>query len=226
MQISVIMSVYNHENFLNYSVSSILNQNFENFEFLIIDDASTDNSYEILKEYSLQDNRIKVFKNTKNIGLTKSLNKLISHSSSKFLARQDSDDFSLPNRLKVQYSFLTSSHYQACTSRALTKDGMETLPNFSYYFPKKTILKFKNPFVHGSLMISRKLINEIGKYDERFYYSQDYKLFSDLYSAKYRIKILKQPLYILNMKDNISSNFTSEQKYYASCVKKRSVPKV
>ena len=147
------------------------------------------------------------------------------HSSSKFIARQDSDDFSLPNRFKKQHSFLTASHYQACTTRALTKQDMKTIPNFSYYLPKKIILKYKNPFVHGSLMISRKLINEIGKYDERFYYSQDYKLFSDLYYSKCRIKILKQPLYVLNMKDNISSNFTTEQKYYASCVKKRSVPK-
>jgi glycosyltransferase involved in cell wall biosynthesis len=225
MEISVIMSVYNHEKFLSHSIKSILNQTFKNVEFLIIDDGSTDNSYKILKRYESLDRRIKVFKNTKNIGLTRSLNKLIRHTSSKYIARQDSDDFSMPDRLKTQHTFLTSSNYEACTSRALTKHNMKILPRYSYYLPKKILLKYKNPFVHGSLMISKKLINEVGNYDERFIYSQDYKLVSDIYQNKNKIKILKPPMYVLNMRDNISSKFTTDQKYYAKCVQKRIIPK-
>lgn len=225
MQISVIMSVYNHEKYLDFSINSILNQTFKNIEFLIIDDASMDNSYKILKSYESLDKRIKVFRNKKNIGLTKSLNKLIGYSSSQYIARQDSDDFSLPNRLKTQHTFLTSTNYEACTSRALTKHNMKIVPRFSYYLPKKILLKYKNPFIHGSLMISSKLINEVGNYDERFIYSQDYKLFSDIYHAKNKIKILKPPMYTLNMRDNISSKFSTEQEYYAKCVQKRIIPK-
>src|SRR6056300_648297 len=111
MEISVIMSVYNHEKFLSHSIKSILNQTFKNVEFLIIDDGSTDNSYKILKRYESLDRRIKVFKNTKNIGLTRSLNKLIKHTSTKFLAFQNSNALSKPDRFKTKHTFLNPSNY-------------------------------------------------------------------------------------------------------------------
>ena len=86
--ISVIMSIYNNEFTLQKCVDSILNQTYSNIEFLITDDGSTDNSYEILKDLKNQDERIKLYKNQKNIGLTKSLNKMIKISSGDFIARQ------------------------------------------------------------------------------------------------------------------------------------------
>ena len=63
-----------------------------------------------------------------------------------------------------------------------------------------------------------------GKYDENFYYAQDYKLFKDLFKAGYRHKYIKEPLYLLNMKDNISNKFKIEQHYYANCVKRNKLP--
>ena len=75
--ISVIMSVRNNESFVSRSIDSILNQTYRNFEFLIVDDFSDDNTYKIIKEYEKKDNRIKVFKNDENLGLTKSLNNLL-----------------------------------------------------------------------------------------------------------------------------------------------------
>ena len=91
-KISVLMSVYNSENTLEDSIKSILNQTFTDFEFLISDDGSTDGSVEILKSYEKIDSRINIYFNKENIGLTKSLNKLLKHSSSEYIARQDSDD--------------------------------------------------------------------------------------------------------------------------------------
>ena len=85
-------------------------------------------------------------------------------------------------------------------------------------------MQFKNPFVHGTLLIKREVLQEVGSYDENFYYSQDYKLMSDLLMRNYKVKILKEPLYILNMKGNISVNKKEQQKYYAECVRKNIVP--
>ena len=86
------MSVFNNELSLKSSIESILNQSYKDFEFLIMDDCSTDNSHNILKDYESRDSRIKVFRNSENIGLTKSLNILIEKSQRDFIARQDGDD--------------------------------------------------------------------------------------------------------------------------------------
>jgi len=98
------------------------------------------------------------------------------------------------------------------------------MPRLSYYLPKKAVLKFKNPFVHGTLMIKKQIFNNVGSYDERFYYSQDYKLMSDLTRANYKVKILKEVHYVLNMENNISTNFYKEQMYFAECVRKNKSP--
>ena len=94
------MSIYNGKNYLGKSIKSVLNQTYTNYEFIIIDDASKDNSYELMTSYALKDNRIKVIKNNVNIGLTKSLNNGINISQGEFIVRQDGDDFFLPNHLE------------------------------------------------------------------------------------------------------------------------------
>jgi glycosyltransferase involved in cell wall biosynthesis len=225
-KISVLLSVFNEEKNIAASIESICNQTYENFEFLIIDDCSTDNSYEIINEFSNRDDRIKIIRNSSNIGLTKSLNKLIKTSSGDYIARQDADDISLLNRFERQIELLNNLDYQACTTRAIIREETRITPNRSFYIPKFLIMNLKNPFVHGSLMIRKKAIESIGLYDEDFYYAQDYKLMSDLISSGYKIKIIKEPLYILNVKDNISTNFYEKQKYYADCVKKKIKPEI
>ena len=93
--ISVIMSSYNSEETIKKSILSILKQDYKNIEFLIVDDCSKDSSLSIMKRLSEDDKRIKLLKIKKNIGLTKSLNKLLKISNGKYIARQDSDDVSL-----------------------------------------------------------------------------------------------------------------------------------
>ena len=85
-------------------------------------------------------------------------------------------------------------------------------------------MNFKNPFIHGTLLIKKKILNDIGNYDERFYYAQDYKLFSDLVARGFKYTTIKEPLYKLNVKDNISNNFKKEQDYYSRCVRNNSIP--
>ena len=107
--ISVIMSVCNDENNLNNSINSILNQTYENFEFLILDDGSTDKTNKILKKFAEKDQRIKIFKNKNVQGLSKSLNFLIENAKGNFLARMDSDDFSYKERLEVQIDYMNKN---------------------------------------------------------------------------------------------------------------------
>jgi len=221
-KISVILSTYNNTLKVKNSINSVLNQSYKNFELLVLDDGSTDDTWQVLN--AIHDSRLKLFRNKKNIGLTKSLNKLISHSKGIYIARQDDDDISLPNRFEKQLNILCNSHYRVCTARAIVKNTKKTIPGISFHLPTKLIFKFKNPFIHGTMMIEKSCIDIVGGYDENFYYAQDYKLFSDLIKNKLHIHQIKEPLYILNMEGNISSEKSIEQNYYAKCVKKNIIP--
>ena len=223
-KISVLMACYNSSNTLKESIDSILDQTFRNFEFLIIDDGSSDDTYEKLQYYKNLDSRIRIFKNNKNIGLTKSLNILINESISPVIARQDADDQSMKSRFEKQFSTFKNDKYDVCTSRAKIKSSERNIPKYSYFFPNKLIIKYKNPFIHGTLMIKKDVLKSIGGYDEKFYYSQDYELFYKLLKNNFKFKNIYEPLYVLNTENNISSEFRNEQKYYSDCVKARKTP--
>ena len=98
------MPVYNGATYLNEAIDSILNQTFNNFEFIIIDDASTDDYVKIIKSYD--DPRIKLIVNKKNIGQSATLNKGLELARGKYIARMDQDDISMPERLKKQMGFM------------------------------------------------------------------------------------------------------------------------
>ncbi len=219
------MSVFNSKNTVRKAIESIISQDFENLEFLILDDCSTDNTFDILQEYAKKDNRLRIFKNEENIGLTKSLNILIDNSKGTLIARQDADDISMKNRLSKQVNQIRTKNLDFVTSRAIIKDTEKVIPRFSIYVPKKVVIKFKNPFIHGTLLIKKETIKSIGMYDERFLLSQDYKLFTDLIRSDYKYKVMKDKLYILNMENNISQLKKVEQEYYADCVRKNKTPK-
>ena len=122
-KVSVLMSCYNSQKTLKDSINSVLTQTYKNFEFLIIDDGSSDDTLKILQDFENIDERIKVYKNSKNIGLTKSLNILIDKSVGKYIARQDADDISKPERFDVQYNYLRSSAFRCCTSEQHVKNS-------------------------------------------------------------------------------------------------------
>lgn len=211
--ISVIMSVYNDENNVANAIQSILDQTFDDFEFLIIDDCSTDNTYEEMTKF-LNDSRVKLYVNEENIGLTKSLNKLIEESSGKYIFRQDSDDISFNNRFDEQIKILETKDVKTCTTRAIDINNNKIIPGLSSWIPKKITMKFKNPYIHGTLAIEKLLLNSIGNYSEDFYYSQDFRLYLDLLQKNEKIYEIKKPLYKLNTSNNISTLNKDEQKYY------------
>ena len=198
LKVSILIAVFNGEATLIDSIKSITSQAYKNLEILIIDDGSDDKTYEICKSLEKEDKRIRIYKNQDNIGLTKSLNILLEKSSGTFIARHDIDDLSSPERIETQLNFLLNKKVDFVYSRAHIKKSNKLIPGISYYLPKKIIMKFKNPFIHGTLFAKKEIILKVGKYDERFKYSQDYKLAFDLINSGFRVKVLKKPLYNLN----------------------------
>lgn len=183
-EVTVLMSVYNGEIFLRSSIDSILNQNFKNFEFVIIDDGSTDNSCEIIKSYN--DQRIRFFKNNSNIGLAASLNRGLKYAKGKLIARQDADDISLPERLEKQVSFMHKNSNVVLTG-SQGRDIDENSKNLGVIKKPvsnnsiKWLLIFDNPFIHTSVMFKRETVLRYFKgYDETFICSQDFDLWSKI----------------------------------------------
>ena len=222
--ISVIMSVYNDEKNIDKSIESIMSQTYKNLELHILDDGSNDKTWKIINKYKTEYQNIFIYKNKNNLGLTKSLNYLVNQTNGEIIARHDSDDLSHPERIEKQLNIMTKYNLDFCTTRAQIIQNNKITPKFSYYIPKKIVVKYKNPFIHGTLMIKKRVIINIGMYDENFYYSQDYKLMTDLLNINSKYKILRTPYYKLNFENNISTKFKEEQKYYAFCVKKKLTP--
>ena len=222
--VSVILSTYNSEETIEKSLVSLLNQTYKNLEILISDDGSIDKTEEICKKFQLNDERILLFSNKKNIGLTKSLNSLAQKARGSLIARQDADDISLPERIEKQVQFMNRKKLDAVTTRSLVMQNNKKRPGISFYIPDKLLINKKNPFIHGTLIIKKNVFKEIGYYDERFYFAQDYKLFHDLLNKGYKVKTLNEALYILNTENNISSENLDRQNYYADCVRLRKTP--
>ncbi len=159
-KVTILMPVYNGEKYLKEALESILNQTFTNFEFLIINDASTDNSKNIINSFN--DHRIKLIENKENLGLTKSLNKGISISQSEYIARMDADDISLPKRLGIQVKFMDKHPEIGAVgtwAKIIGDKNKKHIKTYSNFEKIKAVSFFKNIIVHPSVRIGRKLIN-------------------------------------------------------------------
>ena len=152
-------------------------------------------------------------------GLTKSLNILIEKSSGVFIARQDADDYSHKDRILRQVQEFNKKNIDICVTRAKTIQNNKKIPGLSFFLPYKVVLKYKNPFVHGTIMINKSSLLKVGKYDEKFYFAQDYKLYFDLAKANFKFKKIFSVLYYLNTLNNISTNYYEEQLKFANLIK-------
>lgn len=160
-KISVIMPVYNAEPYLSQAVDSILNQTYRNFEFIIIDDVSTDGSWEILNEYAKKNKKIKLFRNSKNYGISVTAKRAILKTKGDFIARMDADDIALPFRLEKQIFYLRKHKKTVAVGgncilidRTGTVIGEKTFPSkFNEIY--RYIFKFF-PLQEPTLMIAKK----------------------------------------------------------------------
>lgn len=200
MEISVIMAVFDGEESVSDSIESILNQTFQDFEFIIVDDGSTDKTFEIIESYMQKDKRIKLIRNLENIGLTKSLNKAIKKSKGKFIARQDADDISLPERLEKEIKFLNKNpDYDFCGSDEISKQGKINITKYFEFSEIKRHLIEVNCFFHSSILIRKKVFYKFGFYRENRKYGQDYELWCRLvYKYRLKAKNLRDKLIIFN----------------------------
>lgn len=184
VKLSVIMSVYNGGKYIREAIESILNQTFSNFEFIIVNDGSTDNSIQIIESY--KDKRI-IVKSQKNKGAASARNNAIRIARSDYIAILDSDDIALPTRLEKQYNYLKEHpDYILVGSNAIVIDQFG---NYIYTTSQlfedsklKDILP-NNPFYHSSTMFRKCIYTKAGEYPEYMPTGQDVVLFNKM--AKY-----------------------------------------
>jgi len=218
-KVSVLMSVYNGERYLCEAIDSILNQTFKDFEFLIINDGSTDRTADIMQSY--EDLRIIIINNEKNIGLTKSLNKGLRIAKGKYIARQDADDISLPLRFEKQVDYMdkhTDVVVVSCNIEVID-DGGQTLGR-SDRAADPGLIAWYLPFYnyiggHGRTVFRHQPVMKLGGYSEDLRYSQDYELWLCL-AKSHKIAILPDVLVKWRRHDNnISVKDIDEQQSYS-----------
>lgn len=202
--ISVLMSVFNNVETLEQAIKSIVEQDYRDWELIIIDDASTDKTFSLLKRFQNKDSRIKLFQNDKNIGLSHSLNKAFAASSGKYIARMDADDSCYPSRLGLQKEYLEEHpniDVVGCNADIVDERGIQITTTNMPLTPEKirqSIIRI-NPLIHPSVMIKRSFFEAMGGYNGELRKKQDYDLWLrgvdnhqfanlDLPLIRYRIK--------------------------------------
>ncbi|WP_318557106.1 glycosyltransferase [Geobacter anodireducens] len=183
--VTVLMSVYNGADFVGDAVNSILQQTYTNFEYLIINDHSTDSSKEIVEKFC--DKRIRIVSNDANLGLAASLNIGIRLSKSKYIARMDADDISDPQRLAIQLDFMESHPDVGVCGTWVKTFGDGDVLEWQYGIASddiKSNLLFESPFAHPSVMFRRSiLIDSCAYYNETLHVAQDYDLWARLFDV-------------------------------------------
>ena len=228
-EVSVVMSVYNGERYVGEAIESILDQTFRAFEFVIIDDASTDNSREFLVEYAARDDRIVLLRNEKNMGLAKSLNRGLRVARGQFIARQDADDVSLPDRLAIQVGYLRNklhvgllgSAYELVDSRGRCVTT-KRLPLTDTEIRWRML--FHNPFSHTSVVFRRQLVDgEKHAYSEDLLCAQDYDLWTRLLTRTTGANIERSLVQFRIHDNSITATLRTEQDRVASMIAAREI---
>lgn len=219
--ISVIMPVYNTKQRVWLAIESILNQTFKNFEFMIIDDCSTDGSYEICEKYAKKDNRIKLYRNEKNYWVAYTKNKLISLTSTNYIASQDSDDISCLNRLDLEYKFLKENEDYSVVSwnNVIIDEKWNIIWYRKYSDNIKNVIMKKTPISHPTTMMKKSDFLSVWWYS-KMKYVEDYDLWIKLFSTGYKIKNLNENLlYYRIRKWAETSNIKKTIKWVLKCQK-------
>ncbi|MEO8664376.1 MAG: glycosyltransferase [Ignavibacteria bacterium] len=183
-KISVITTVLNCDNYISKSIESIAGQTFRDFEYIIINDGSSDNTSKIIHTFSQKDSRLIIIDNEKNLGRVKSLNLALGMASGKYIAIQDADDISLPERLKTQYLFLEKNHDHVLVGADVTVIDEKGSEMSSPLRPEKNLeakfsLLFRCTFANPSIMFRKAVLDKHNiQYEEDFEHSEDFRIIS------------------------------------------------
>lgn len=169
LTISVLMPAYNAAPYIAEAIHSILNQTFADFELIVIDDCSTDKTYQIVSELALFDSRIKVIKNAINLGIAGNRNKALSLARGKYIAWQDADDVSFPERLTLQYEFLERNSKVGIVGASLELFTDNQVLGYRHYpltdeLIRRTIFRY-SPITQPAAMIRTDVLHQVGIYD-------------------------------------------------------------
>jgi glycosyltransferase involved in cell wall biosynthesis len=219
--VSVLMPVYNGEKYLREAIDSILNQTFTDFEFLIINDGSTDDTENIILSYT--DARIRYLKNKENLKLIATLNKGLDLAQGKYIARMDADDISLPKRLEQQVDFMEKNPNIGLLGSWVRNFGEGNDYDITFNIGHRNIrfeLFFHNYFHHPSVMLRTEILRKYNLYFPRVLHAEDYALWINL-SNYTEFEILPAILlYYRSHGDNISELYKDFQKKQTSDCRK------
>lgn len=180
--ISVLLSVYNADRYVSLAIESILNQTFTDFELIIVDDCSSDASWDICEKYAQQDKRIVLLRNKSNLGGCETLNVGLRIAKGRYVARQDNDDWSYPDRLAKQLNFMEAHPDVGIVGGSMEiMDGSEkVIGKRTYNFTDSTIRKkiFRySPFSHPLVMVRKSILDTVGYYNCEYAPADDYDLY-------------------------------------------------
>jgi len=181
--LSVLMTVFNGRKYVREAIESVLSQTYRDFEFILIDDGSTDESHYIAWEYATQDRRIRLISRP-NKGLTKSLNEGLISVRGKYVARMDADDVCLPQRFEKQVKFLNANDDHVlvgCRCMLVDPDGFPICEKRDIVFTHEEIdsglMRMSWPVVHPAVIMRTDALRKVGGYNERYRTNQDHDLF-------------------------------------------------
>jgi glycosyltransferase involved in cell wall biosynthesis len=206
--VTVLMPVYNAGAFLRPTMETILGQTYRDFEFLIINDCSTDDSLETIRSFS--DPRIRVHTNERNMGQTKSLNVGLPLARGKYVVVNDADDYSLPRRIETQLDFITKNPEYPVVGTScyiMDREGKILRTFHRPTDPREIQLQFLSdtPMTHGSVIMQKDAILAMGGYNEDFRIIQDYELWSTLMRKGTRVMNIPDILVVIRtFADSIS----------------------
>ncbi|MCP3428498.1 glycosyltransferase family 2 protein [Opacimonas viscosa] len=212
--ISVIMGVYNGSKHIQNAIFSILAQSFKDFELIIINDGSTDDT--LSKISAISDPRLIVI-DQNNQGLTRSLNNALKIAKGDYIARQDADDISIYNRFEKQLAAFEEDKELSLVGSSMFISNPNGIFNEIFHYPKtdaecKSALIDYNPFIHGAIMMKRSELIDEGGYNENFRYVQDYELWSRLV-PKIKCENLAEPLYARLRESDCSESTIDKTEY-------------
>lgn len=214
LKISILMGIYNCASTLPDAIESILAQTYTNWELIMCDDGSSDDTYSVAEAYQIRyPDRILLLKNNRNMGLNYTLNRCLSVASGALIARMDGDDHCSPERLEREASALQENPQMAIVSTAMTyfdESGTWGKSNVISE-PQPIDFLYGTPFCHAPAMMCAEAVRAVGGYTEekRYLRVEDYDLWVKLYVAGYRGMNLSEPLY--HMRDD--RNAFSRRKY-------------
>lgn len=180
--VSVLMPAYNVEKYIGEAIESILNQTYKDFEFIIIDDCSTDNTWKIIQTYANTDKRIRIFRNNLNLKICACLNIGINNARGRYIARMDGDDWSMPDRLEKQLNFLKKNESIGIVGGSvfICNEDLNYMNIRRYNLTDQTIrlrLFRYSPYAHPSVMYRTDIAKRIQGYSELFDVAQDYDFY-------------------------------------------------